>query len=202
MPQLSEEQIVQIKKFVETFPEEEREAKLEEVLSQFVTDDKKPQQQMQCPFCLMNEGKLKVQKVFEDKDFLAVLEINPANPGHVLVFPRTHVRDMNSLAENLPTFLLLTNSIASSLLSFNSGVNILFSMGSLAGQKFDHMVVHIIPRKEKDEVVFSWKSKPLQEKDLVVLREKIVAGLVGVSEKPFDVEEFKGRMLRSEGRSP
>ncbi len=35
-----------------------------------------------------------------------------------------------------------------------------------------------------------------------MLREKIVAGLVGVSEKPFDVEEFKGRMLRSEGRSP
>src|SRR3989344_1531065 len=119
MPQLSEEQVAQVKKFVETFPEEEREAKLEEILSQLVADEKKAPQ---CPFCLMVEGKLKVQKVFEDKDFMAVLEINPANPGHTLVFPKVHLAGLNQIP-SLSEFFLLNNGIAASLLTFNSGVN-------------------------------------------------------------------------------
>ena len=54
MPDLSDEQMAQIKKFVETFPEEEREAKLEEILSQFVADDKAPKTP-QCPFCTLQD---------------------------------------------------------------------------------------------------------------------------------------------------
>ncbi len=202
MPQLSEEQINQIKKFVETFPEEEREAKLEEILSQLVEEDKKPQA-VQCPFCLMGEGKLKTQKVFEDERFLAVLEINPANPGHILVFPKKHLADLHALENSLVDFLLLIHNLSSSLLKFNAGVNVLVSLGVLAGQKFPHLVVHILPRVEKDAVTLSWKGKPLSEQELNALREKIAAGLVKKEpEKKVDPEKFKSRLIKPENRMP
>src|SRR3989338_7421935 len=146
MPDLSDEQMAQIKKFVETFPESEREAKLEEILSQFVADEKNPKTP-QCPFCLLAEGKLKTQKVFDDDEFLAVLEINPANPGHTLLFPKKHVETIHTLP-SLPEFLLIAENIAASVGTHSSGVNVLYSFGAAAGEKFNHFVVNIIPRKE------------------------------------------------------
>ena len=201
MAQLSEEQIAQVKKFVETFPEEEREAKLEEILGQLVAEEKKGPQ---CPFCLMVEGKLKTQKVLEDQEFLAVLEINPANPGHVLVFPKVHTPELNQI-NNLPAFFLLVNNIGTSLRGLNPGVNMLYGVGVNAGQKFGHVMAQVIPRLEKDEVVFSWKGKPLDENVLGVLREKIVAGLVKKEVKqdaPFDIARFKARLLDPKKRMP
>ena len=201
MAQLSEEQIAQVKKFVETFPEEEREAKLEEILSQLVAEEKKGPQ---CPFCLMVEGKLKTQKVFEDQEFLAVLEINPANPGHVLVFPKVHTSELNQI-KSLPDFFLLVNQIGTSLLGLNPAVNILYSVGAAAGQRFGHVMAQVIPRLEKDEVVFSWKPKPLDENALTLLKEKIAAGLVKKEVKqdaPFDVVKFKERLLDPKKRMP
>ena len=199
MAQLSDEQIAQVKKFVETFPEEEREAKLEEILSQLVSEEKKGPQ---CPFCLLAEGKLKTQKVFEDSDFLSVLEINPANPGHTLVFPKKHIAELNQVP-NLVDFFLLSNSIASSLLTFNAGVNILYAVGAAAGQKFGHLVVNIIPRAEKDEVSLVWKPKSLNENELNKIRERIVSGLVKkVEPAVFDAEKFKARLPHPKKRMP
>src|SRR3989344_1601038 len=50
----------------------------------------KQQQAPQCPFCLIAENKIKSKKIYEDNDIIAVLDINPANPGHTIVFPKTH----------------------------------------------------------------------------------------------------------------
>jgi len=198
MAQLSEDQMTQIRKFVETFPEEEREEKLKEVLSQLEEHTQTPQ----CPFCLMAEGKLKTNKVFEDKDFLAVLEINPANPGHTLLFPKGHVNHLEELKETLPDFFLLGESIASSLLKFNPGANILFSQGEAAGQRFDHLVVNILPRTQKDDVVFSWKPKQTSEETLKDVREKIIQGLAKNAETSLDLQGVEKRVLRPEHRTP
>ena len=195
MPDLSDEQMAQIKKFVETFPESEREAKLEEILSQLVTEEK-GSKTPQCPFCLLAEGKLKAHKVFEDNEFLAVLEINPANPGHTLLFPKKHLETIHALP-SLPEFLLLAENIAASVGSFSGGVNVLYSFGAVAGEKFNHFVVNIIPRKDKDEVTLTWKPKPANEKELEGMREKIATGLVKKKEEPVvvvDPNKIKKKM--------
>ncbi|MFA4886834.1 MAG: HIT family protein [Candidatus Nanoarchaeia archaeon] len=201
MPDLSDEQMTQIKKFVETFPEAEREAKLEEILSQLVTDEKAPKTP-QCPFCLLAEGKLKTQKVFEDEEFLAVLEINPANPGHTLLFPKKHLETIHALA-SLPEFLLIAENIAASVGAHSAGVNVLYSFGVVAGEKFNHFVVNIIPRKEKDDVSFTWKPKQSSEKELNEMREKIAVGLVKKKEEPvvvLDLDKIKKRMPSAKRR--
>ncbi len=91
-------------------------------------------------------------------------------------------------------------------MSFNPGVNILVSVGAAAGQRFPHLVVPIIPRKDKDEVNFSWKGKPIPENELEPLREKIVAGMkktpLAQEVVPSNPEDVKKKMMSSERRLP
>ncbi len=45
-----------------------------------------------CTFCLIVSGKIPTNKVYEDENFLAFLDINPQSPGHVQVIPKKHYR--------------------------------------------------------------------------------------------------------------
>lgn len=46
----------------------------------------------ECIFCKIVKGEIPYYKVYEDKNFLAFLDINPLNPGHSLVIPKKHFR--------------------------------------------------------------------------------------------------------------
>ncbi|MGH7175664.1 MAG: HIT family protein [Minisyncoccia bacterium] len=45
-----------------------------------------------CVFCKIVRGELPSYKVYEDKDFLAFIDIHPETPGHVQVIPKQHYR--------------------------------------------------------------------------------------------------------------
>ena len=45
-----------------------------------------------CVFCKIASGDIPCYKVYEDNDFLSFLDIEPLNPGHVLVIPKKHHR--------------------------------------------------------------------------------------------------------------
>ena len=45
-----------------------------------------------CVFCKIVTGDIPCYKVYEDNNFLAFLDIEPLNPGHVLIVPRKHYR--------------------------------------------------------------------------------------------------------------
>ena len=45
-----------------------------------------------CIFCKIIKNEIPAYEVYEDKDFLAFLDINPRSPGHTLVIPKTHHR--------------------------------------------------------------------------------------------------------------
>jgi len=46
----------------------------------------------ECVFCKIVAGGLPSNKVYEDDDFLAFLDIRPQSPGHTLVIPKKHYR--------------------------------------------------------------------------------------------------------------
>ena len=50
----------------------------------------KSQQGSQCVFCAITEGKIPAKKVYEDDSLIGALDINPANKGHVILFPKVH----------------------------------------------------------------------------------------------------------------
>ncbi len=45
-----------------------------------------------CVFCKIVKGEIPSYKVYEDKNFLAFLDINPQSPGHTQVIPKEHYR--------------------------------------------------------------------------------------------------------------
>jgi len=47
-----------------------------------------------CIFCKIVRGELPSTKVYEDENTLAFLNIAPDRPGHTLVIPKTHCRNI------------------------------------------------------------------------------------------------------------
>ena len=45
-----------------------------------------------CIFCSIVQGKIPAEKVFENENFLAFLDIRPQSAGHTLVIPKQHYR--------------------------------------------------------------------------------------------------------------
>lgn len=43
-----------------------------------------------CVFCKIVKGEIPAVKIWEDKNHIALLDVNPINPGHVLLIPRNH----------------------------------------------------------------------------------------------------------------
>ena len=48
------------------------------------------EQKSQCIFCKIIKGEIPSKKVYEDKEIIALLDINPAVKGHLLVMPKEH----------------------------------------------------------------------------------------------------------------
>ena len=45
-----------------------------------------------CIFCNIVRGEIPAEKIYEDEDFLAFLDIHPQAPGHAQVIPKKHTR--------------------------------------------------------------------------------------------------------------
>jgi len=178
---LTPEQIAQIQEAVSELPPAEQEAKARELLA---TMQPGAQQQVQCPFCLMGEGKLQTTKVYEDQDYLAVLEINPVNPGHVLLFPKRHVALYTELSHTeVEDLSKIAQVLLKCLHKLYPATNVHIDNGDIAGQRFPHIVIHLIPRKQGDKAQFAWQPQKVSPEELAKLREEIYAQLPASEEK-------------------
>ncbi len=183
MSKLTKDQLKQIEDYVKTLPENEREQKMREIIAQF--------ENPQCPFCLMVEGKIQAVKIYEDKDFLAVLEIKPASEGHVILIVKRHVSKVYNLSyEELEDLSKIIKKLSFALSKVYGSFNILISEGEVAGQKFDHLIVNIIPRSPDDSVNISWQSVQVDQKELEKIKRKIVENFPPI-EKPKPAEVSK-----------
>jgi len=71
------------------------------------------------------------------------------------------------------------------------GTNLLIANGAAAGQKVDHLVLHVIPRYKDDGVTISWKSEQIKEEELKNVYGQIVSKTQGSQEPVKEVEEIK-----------
>ena len=54
----------------------------------------------QCIFCSIVEGYVNSYKIDENKDSIAILEINPVSKGHVLIVPKKHLNSTDKLPQS------------------------------------------------------------------------------------------------------
>lgn len=200
MPKLTKEQLKQIEDYIKSLPEEEREAKLKEVIKQF---EEAP---AQCPFCLMSEGKIQTTKVYENESFLAVLEINPINKGHTILFPKRHIKSLAQLntdeAEQIGKIL---KKLVHALLPISQSMNTVISEGGESGQRFEHLVMNVIPRHKGDSFEIKWQAGEAKPEELEKTKEQIVKNYPQVEKpksQPVDNESLKSEFSKLKKRLP
>ena len=61
---------------------------------------------MDCIFCKIVNGDIKSYKIFEDELVIAFLDINPMAPGHTLIVPKKHYKDIEDIDFNTFSHIL------------------------------------------------------------------------------------------------
>ncbi len=91
--------------------------------------------------------------VYEDATAIAFLDIQPVNPGHVLVVPREHYEVLQDIPRRVGTHLYALASRLIPIVQVASGatdMNIVVNSGAAAGQNVMHYHIHLIPRRDGD----------------------------------------------------
>ena len=108
-----------------------------------------------CIFCKIINKEIPCYKIYEDEKIIAFLDRTPVNPGHTLVVPKKHSETiLDTDDETLKELIIATKKISNAiykglrLKGFNIGLN-QFKIG---GQIVPHIHIHIMPRKENDNL--------------------------------------------------
>lgn len=104
-----------------------------------------------CIFCAMAKGDPEVSKhvLYNDGEDMVVLNIAPYTTGHLLVIPTKHYTDLNELNPESLKNLFNTVKKAGTLMKeviHPDGINIGINLGEAAGQRIQHIHVHLVPR--------------------------------------------------------
>lgn len=155
---------------------------LQEKIKQMSPEELKEFQKSQCIFCQIVAGKVQSRKVYEDDKVTAILDINPANPGHILLMTKGHYSIMPQVPDDeVAHVFMAVKSLSNSLLrSMDAqGTNIIVANGIAAGQRAQHFMVHIIPRKENDGINFALPQKTLSQNEIEAIGDKLINGIAG-----------------------
>lgn len=128
-----------------------------------------------CLFCNIATGAIPSEKIYEDEDTFAFLDIHPINRGHTLVIPRAHHANMYEVPEEtfakvMRTAHLLAPKIKQAVGA--DGINIGINNDKAAGQLVFHLHAHVIPRFEGDGHAH-WHGNPYQEGEITTIRDII-----------------------------
>ncbi len=92
-------------------------------------------------------------------DVIAFLPDVPAVPGHILVVPQAHVRNIWEIDEHTGHVLAdATRRVATAVARATraEGMNIIQSNGVAAGQSVFHLHIHVVPRHMGDRIPELW----------------------------------------------
>lgn len=107
-----------------------------------------------CVYCAILSGEQPASIVHDDHLVVAFMDINPVNPGHTLVVPRSHVVGLADLPpETGAAMFAMGRRIAAALRSSDvpcDGINLFLADGAAAGQEVFHVHLHVIPRLTRD----------------------------------------------------
>jgi len=116
----------------------------------------KPEKQ-DCVMCLLATKNIPSLSIYEDKDYIASLEINPYSRGHVILIPKKHISETKSLK---PTAFSLADKIGKHLVKQLKAENFQIS----SSDELKHAIINIIPTYKGKEL--SFKRAKAEQKEL------------------------------------
>mgnify|MGYP001614905540 CR=1 FL=1 len=148
--------------------------------------------------------------VYETPDLAAFISPSPAAPGHIIIAPKVHAPIIEMVPDPVVGELFAAANIVS-MSVFEGlkahGTNILIQNGVPAGQKFPHVFLSVIPRREKDGLALAWQPKTMSPEELASLENKLKEESRSIGpfqeEKPKGIEEpKKPEPVKSNDESP
>ena len=119
-----------------------------------------------CIFCKLANGVFPTNSIYEDEMFNVILDAAPANPGHALILPKEHYRDIFEIdEETLGKAMILAKKIAerqTEVLKCD-GVNVIQNNKEAAGQSVPHYHLHVIPRFVRDNQKMLWTPREAED---------------------------------------
>ena len=136
--------------------------------------------EVDCIICKLLSGELEVSMVHQDHLCSAFMDIQPVNPGHLLVVPNRHAPYLGDLTEEEGAQMFrVARRLAAALRSSGvkcEGVNFFLADGEAAGQEVFHVHLHIFLRHVGDgfALVFppAYSQKP-ERKELNEIAERM-----------------------------
>lgn len=159
---------------------EEQRKEWEEKIKNMSPEELQQLQRQQCIFCQIISGKVPSKKIYEDKLCIAVLDINPAAKGHLLLLPKEHYSILPQVPEKILDHLTLVSKSLSQILLkvlHSDGTTIFIANGAAAGQRAQHFLIHVFPRKTGDGIL-SIEEKLLPQEMVIKVRTAIETKLL------------------------
>lgn len=102
---------------------------------------------MDCVFCEIINGNIPSTRVYEDEFVIAINDLNPQAPVHVLIIPKKHIECANDISaedtELIGRVFLAAGKIAEKL-NLKDGYRIINNCGKNAGQTVMHLHFHML----------------------------------------------------------
>ncbi|KMY66958.1 hypothetical protein AAU61_13420 [Desulfocarbo indianensis] len=139
-------------------------------------------EQKECIFCQIVEGKIPAIKIYEDERSLAFADINPLADGHTLVIPKTHTETLWEITPgDLAAVHQACQKVARGMKEALKapGITVIQLNGAAANQVVMHYHVHLVPRdRGKDKLkVLEWEAKPGNMRTIEKLAKKITEAI-------------------------
>ena len=101
-----------------------------------------------CLFCGIAANELPATKVYEDDEILAIRDIAPRAPTHILLISRRHIRSALELTDAdgplLGRMFAVAADLARSEGIAEDGYRLISNVGRLGGQSVDHLHFHLM----------------------------------------------------------
>jgi histidine triad (HIT) family protein len=123
-------------------------------------------QPQQCIFCSIISGDIQSYKIDENKNAIAILEINPISKAHTLIIPKEHILSSEKIPQ---TVFSLAKKIAKKIKTKFKPKDVIISSSNL----FGHEIINVLPIY-KDETINSQRqqAKPEELEKLQKILEK------------------------------
>lgn len=103
---------------------------------------------MDCLFCKIAQRQIESTVLFEDPEIIAIRDIHPQAPTHILILPKKHIttiNDTDSSDEQLLGRMVLTGKkLAQAEQIAEKGYRLVYNVNADGGQAVYHIHLHVL----------------------------------------------------------
>ncbi len=123
-----------------------------------------------CIFCKIIAGEIPADKIHEDEDFLAFLDINPIAKGHTLLIPKKHYQWMQDVPdETISSIFVKAKKI---MLNLKDKLDCDYVQVVVEGKDVPHFHIHLIPGYFEHKSA-EWFFVKYEENEMQIFVEKL-----------------------------